>query len=410
MLQNLKEVFDEHFKKVKFDAKLGRALYQYQIQYINSNKEYLQFYGSNLLGVHVLRFKDSDVNRLFDEVLHVDFEDLKRDIRKLTTIDHTRRVSSDVLNLTLFYLTHRFFNETTMEPVQRERAAYDTCLIFFYRCFAALTSYFFKYPADPKIAQAAYANLSNKFLVKKLGSWHKVADYRAKDLSGKDSVNYRKILGFDDTDVVLAINDSQGRIRDMFKNYYNVFKSVHTDGEGISTTSGTYIDAEGEETIKENTKSIESYVAYMRNIIIDKYTFLKDELVSIVLKINANTSFRIVKNTVAWMCDNYGNPKYNKLIDEFMSLTIVQSMFMLQNNIDPKYHRDYPLILVTLKNLYLSTRTTDPEIDKIRELGLKIVYQANGKGISTALALSTRTSVILYLSLRSLIGQNANRL
>lgn len=409
-MQTLKEVFDEHFSKVKFDEKLGKALYQYQITYINSNKEYLQFYGSNLLGVHVLRFKDSDVNRLFDEVLKVDYDNLKVDIRKLTTIDHTYLVSADILNLTLFYVLHRYLIETSMDQVQRERAAYDTCLIFFYRTIAALTSYFFRYPADPKIAQAAYANLSNKFLIKRLGSWHKVVDYRAKDLSGKDGVNYRKLISFEDTGVVEAINDSQGRIRDMYKNYYGVFKSAHTNGEGISVTSGTYIDAEGEETVKEKTKSIESYVAYMRNIIIDKHTFLKDELVSIVLRINANTSFRIVKNTITWLCDNYGDPKQNKIIDEFLSLTVVQSMYMMQNNIDPKNHKNYPLVLVTLKNLYLSTRTTDPEIDRIRELGLKIVHEANGKGISNALALSTRTSVILYLSLRSLIGQNANRL
>ena len=405
----LKEVFDKHFSRVKFDARLAKHIYKYQIGYVNSNHEHLQFFGSNLLGVHVIRFKDSDVFRFFDEVLNVEKESLTADIRKLDTIDHSFKVSGDILNLTLMYVIHRFFIETSLDERVKDRAAYDTALIFFYRCIAAWTSNYFRYPADPKLAQMAYANLSNKFLIKKLGSWHKVMDYRAKDLSGHSGIHYKKLKAFVDYDVVIAINDSQGRIRDLAKNYYSVFKDVHAEGDSISSTSGTYFDAEGEETVKEKTKSVEAYVAYMRNIIIDKHTFLKDDQVSIVLKINANTSFRIVKNTLTWMSDNYNSSKYTKLIDEFLGLTIVKSMFMINNNIDPKHFRDYPLILITLKNLYLSTRTTDPEIDKIRELGLKIVHEANGKSISDALALSTRTSILLYISLRTLIGQNSNR-
>lgn len=409
-MKTLKEVFDKHFERVVFNDKLAKKLYQYQIAYVNANHEHLQFFGSGLLGVHVVRFKDSDVNRLFDEILNVDKDTLTRDVRQLDTINHTFKVAGDILNLTLMYILHRFFSSKDIEPNDKERAVYDVALIFFYRCIAALISYFFKYPADPKIAQMAYSNLSNKFLIKKLGSWHKVMDYRARELIDRKGLHRTALTAFTNDDAtVYAISDSQGRVRDLIKNYYAVFKDVHTEGESIGVTSGTYLDADGEETVKEKTKSVEAYVAYMRNSISDPHTFVKDELVGIVLKINVNTSFRIVRNSLLWMASNYGNQKYSKLIDEFMGLTIVQSMFMVQNNIDPKHIRDYPLILVTLKNLYLSTRTTDPEIDKVRELGLKIIHLANGKSISDALALSTRTSVILYLSLRALVGQNSNR-
>lgn len=408
-MSTLKVVFDEHFSHVKFDSKLAKAIYQFQIGYVNSNHEHIQFFGSNLLGVHVVRFKDSDVNRFYNEVLDVDFIDLSADIRKLDSINHEWKVTGDILNLTLMYVIHRFLSSDTMSGDARDRAAYDTALIFFYRCAAALISYFFKYPSDPKIAQMAYANLSNKFLIKKLGSWHKVMDYRAKDLTDKKAIHYKNLLTFKDDDVTIyAISDSQGRIRDLIKNYYAVFEAVRVSGETITSTSGTYMDADGEETIKEKTKSVEAYVAYMRNIVSDKRTFLKEDLINIVLNINANTSFRIVKNTIAWLSDNAGSAKHSKLVDEFVSLTVVQSMFMVQNNMDSKHLRDYPYILVTLKNLYLSTRTTDPEIERIRELGIKIIHEANGKGISDALAFATRTSIILYLTLRALVGQSSN--
>lgn len=409
-MNSLKEVFDEHFKNVKFDTKLSKLVYQYQISYINKNHEHLQFFGSNLLGAHVVRFKDSDVLRLFDEVFDVDKDSLTRDVRKIDAEFHTYKVGGDILNLTMMYVIHRFLTSDMLSIKLKERAAYDSALIFFYRCIAALISYYFRYPSDPKIAQQAYANLSNKFLIKKLGSWHKVMDYRALDLVNSKGIHYKDFLKFTDDDAVIyAISDSQNRIRDLVKNYYAEFIQVHTDGDSISITGGTYLDVDGEETIKEKTKSVEGYVSYMRNIIIDKQSFVNDELINIILKINANTSFRIVKNTLTWMSVNSNNGKYSKTIDEFMSLTVVQSMFMIQNNIDKRHMRDYPHILISLKNLYLSTRTTDPEIDKIRLLGLKVISEANGKGISEALALSTRTSIVLYLSLRMLVGQLSNR-
>lgn len=408
-MSTLKAVFDEHFTQVKFDSRLAKALYQYQLNYINSNHEHLQFFGSNLLGAHVVRFKDSDVNRLFNEVLDVDLIDLTADIRKLDTINHTWKVTGDITNLTLMYVIHRFLNAELLSQEARTRAAYDTALIFFYRCVAALISYFFKYPSDPKVAQMAYANLSNKFLIKKLGSWHKVMEYRAEDLTDVKGIHYRNLARFlEDELVIYAISDGQGRIRDLIKNYYAVFEAARVEGASIGSTSSTYLDADGEETIKEKTKSTEAYVTYMRNIVTDRHTFVKDNLISIVMNINANSSFRIVKGTLNWMSEHTGNPKLSKMIDEFVSLVVVQSMFMIQNNMQSKHLRDYPYILITLKNLYLSTRTTDPEIDRIRELGLKIVHEANGKHISDALAFATRTSLLLYISLRSLVGQNAN--
>lgn len=405
MSLTLKQVFDEHFAKTKFDGKFVKAIYQYQIGYVNRNPEHMEFFGSSLLGVHVVRFKDSDIAMLFDEVFDVDYHRLTSDIRKVPTIDHNFKVAGDVFNLTMMYVIHRCLTSPVLSDQQRHRAAYDSALIFFYRCIAAIQSYNFRYPADPRIAQAAYAKLSEKYLIKKLGTWHRVMDYRAEDLISKDSIHLKDLLKFtDDLATVYAISDSQGRIRDLYKNYYAVFAKVHTDGDSIAVTSGTWIDAEGEETIKEKTRSTEAYVNYMRNAIVDRHTFVRDELVGVIVKINSNTSFRMVKQTLMWMQEHYSEGKDHKLIDEFMSLVIVQSLYLIQNNMESKHMRDYPYILATLKNLHLSTRTTDPEVEKIRELGFDIVRKANGR-VSDSLTLATRTSVILYLTLRALVGQ-----
>lgn len=401
----LADVFDEYFKNVKFDNKLARGLYLYQIGYINRNREYLEFFGGNLLGVQVVRFKDSDVLKLYEEVLDIDYLQLSKDISKVTTINHDYKVSSDVLNLTCMYLIHKFLTSKVINDKDKQRAAYDCALIFFYRCTAALLSYYFRYPSDPKIAQLAYANLSNKYLIKKLGSWHKVMDYRANDLINKESIHYKKLLTFnDDAATVYAINDAQGRIRDLIKNYYAEFAKVHVDGKSISTTSSTFLDAEGEETIKEKTKSVESYISYIRNTLIDKNSFINDELLSVINRINTNTSYRMIKSTLSWMVEEY-NSKNHTLIDDFVTSTIIYSFFLLNDNENITNLRDYPKILTTLKNLYLSTRSTDEDLIKIRELGEKVVTLSNKSKLSNSLVYSTRTSLILYITLRALVGK-----
>ena len=402
----LAEVFDRHFEGVKFDGKLAAAVYKFQIGYINANRDHLQFFGGNLLGVQVIRFKDSDVLRFIEQIFNVDYVTLVQDIRQVTTIEHEFKVSGDIFNLTTMYIIHRFLTNGTLPKTVRETAAYNVSLIFFYRCIAALMSYYFRYPADEKIAQKAYANLSNKFLIKKLGSWVKVMEYRAKDMIDEEGLHRKTLEMFnDDSKVVYVLSDSQGRIRDLVKNYYGEFIKVHENGEGIGVSSSLIIDVDGEENFKEKTKSVDAYVTYARQLITDRRGFIRDDLINVVSKINTNSSFRMIKHTIGWMFEAYSKPKEHKLIDEFMGLVIVQAMYMIENNIDRTRRKDYAYVLSQLKNLFLSTRSLDPELERLRDMGEDIVLQANGKNLSDGLKYATRTSIILYIALRVLSGK-----
>lgn len=401
----LLEVFDNHFNHVKFDAKLAKSIYSYHVNYMNSNREYLEFFGSNLLGVHVIRFKDSDVSKLFD-ILDIDYFELTTAIKKVKAIDQDRKVSSDTLNITCMYLMHRFMSSPLLSETARYRACYDVAVIFYMRCLAAILSAWVRYPADPKTAQAAYANLSYKFLIKRLGSWHKVIDYRAKDLSSKSGIHHKTLLELkDDYAVVYAINDSAGRIQDIVKGYYRELVKVNDTGSKIGTTSSTMIDVEGEEVTKEKVGSVETYISYLSSIITDEHSFIKEELISVILKINVNSSTRMVRSVLRWMSHEYNNTKYNKLIDEFISKLIIHTFHVLNDNTKVPNLRDYPTLLVNLKNFYLSTRSTDSDLVRIRELGSNIITSSQDTNISDALILSSRTAIMLYIILRMLIGK-----
>ena len=77
----------------------------------------------------------------------------------------------------------------------------------------------------------------------------------------------------------------------------------------------------------------------------------------------------------------------------------------MEYNVEPNKRRDLSYVLTQLKNLFLSTRSVDPDLATVRELGEKILGLANGK-MSSSLMMATRTAVIMYICLRALVGKN----
>jgi hypothetical protein len=192
----------------------------------------------------------------------------------------------------------------------------------------------------------------------------------------------------------------------MYKNYTAVFHQTREEGERFGSSASTQIDLEGVEKVKEKIKSVEMYTNYLRSIVVDKESFVRRDLISVVLEINGNASQRIVTHTLGWISDNYNHAKHHSLIDEWMTLVIVHSFHLLKETSADSI-KDYAGMLLTLKNLYLSTRSTDKDLMRIRDVGEKIVKEANGK-INSSLSMATRTSVILYLTLRAVSGKTSS--
>jgi len=401
------EVLDTFFKSIPITKALAKKVYQFQIGYINTSRDYVEFFGSNLLGVHVIRFREVDVLRFFNEVLEIEYDDLEAQIRETDIINHTFKISGDIFNLTLIYLVHRFLSEKTLDERDKHWGAYNTGLVFFYRAMAAMLSAWFTYPADPKIAQAAYANLSYKFLIKKLGSWHKVMDYRSSELISKSGVQYQKLFKMNnDLDLVDVINDGANSIKDMLKNYYAEFAKVHAQGDKIGVTKITGFDLEGEEVVRDNIRNIDRSIAQGKKYLSDPTAFVRDDLIRVISDINRNTSPRLLKETLVWI-SGHANAKEYKLIDEAVTKIIIYSFFLINTRIESSHLNDVGYILVQLKNLYLSSRSTDDDLIKIRDLTDRIINKAH-QDLSSPLLLATRTATILYITFRVLVGQRSS--
>ena len=113
-MATLKSVFDKHFEHLTYDATLAKRIYNFQLDYLNSSKEYLEFYSGNMLGVHRVRFKPSDFDKFMYEVLEVDAEQLDKDLDHVPSVMKINSVTSDILNLSVVYLMHMFMNSNKL--------------------------------------------------------------------------------------------------------------------------------------------------------------------------------------------------------------------------------------------------------------------------------------------------------
>ena len=400
-MATLKSVFDKHFEHLTYDAMLAKRIYNFQLDYLNSNKEHLEFYSGNMLGVHRVRFKPSDFDKFMYEVLEVDAEQLDKDLDHVPSVMKINSVTSDILNLSVVYLMHMFMNSNKLNEKERRRACYDIASIFILRSFAALISDYFRYPAEERIVKIAYGNLSGNNLIKKLGTWFKVVDYRANSIIDKQGIHYKTIKYLLEDKVHYVISDSKDRVKDIIKNYYKEIVRVRDSGDTMGTISNLAMNAEGEMGVVDKINRTENTIVSIKTLISNN-NLVNENILYLVASVNTNTTAKAIREVIAWVSNNYVTQNSSS-IDVFIEESVKYTHYLLKHKVKNSSSKDFSRILIELKNLYLSTRNEDSDLIKLRELAGDIVTKARTKRYSNSLFLSTRTSVLLYMAVLTLI-------
>jgi hypothetical protein len=191
----------------------------------------------------------------------------------------------------------------------------------------------------------------------------------------------------------------------MLKNIYSEFKKIHDRGDRISTTSGTVIDTDGVEAFKDKSHGLENYTRYILNVMSDKNSFIKKELVEVVLKLMFTTQEKNFIKSLEWLNININN-KHNTEVEDFVKLVMVHSYdYLNTESTTLSDTKDLPGFLSRIRGVYLSSRSTDPTLMKMRDIGEEIVKKATGTTNENAMS-SIRTSIYLYIVLRAFTKQH----
>jgi len=415
MSESIKSIFDDECKALKIDARFARTVHLYHVSFVNKNREHIEFFGGHLLGVQTVRFYASDRSRWFEEVLQAEEGPLGGRLAQLkvydergkevgTRIDFDKRiVSSDTMNLSVVWLLHAIFHSKFISEKVKEEAMVDVLLALQYKFLTSLLFQYFRYPADPAVAEATYASLSGRFLIKQLKNWSEFFRYRAEEIikpAKEGGIHYETIRKFDnDDDIQDMLNDVQGRIRDVMKNIYEVFMQVHRQGTRIYSTSAV-VEHDGAEILRDKTKNLSAYGTYIRSVISDRNSFIREELVDVVGSAMQTMPESLFRKTLEYMSDNY-NHRQSKDIEEVLDKVLVHAFAYLADNRElVSKNTNLAELLSRLRGVYTSSRSTDPELFHLRETAERVVERATANRNDHVIA-SVRTGILLYIVLRA---------
>lgn len=403
MADAIRAGFEKDCAHLKIDEELVKRIRLYKTGFINKNADYAEFFGGHLIGVKVVRFTDADEDRWFDEILRIDQSVVSQTHHRNPVLNGENglfKVAGNPLNLASAWLLHKFHSNSKMSAALRQEAMIDLLIIMQATFLTSRLYRHFKYPADPEVAEAAYLALSNKFLIKTEGSWLGVLTARAKDVIAANSIHYNAISRMDeDRGVVYLINDTQGRIREMLKNIYDVFLKTHQSGIRVSSTSAV-AEFDGVESIRDQIGGVEVYKRYLRSIVADKNSFIRSELVKVTLNLADTAKEKNLLAVLSYISENHLRSATDE-IDDLLNETMIHSFrYLSANSSGLRSTVDLPAILTRLKGVYTSSRSTDPDLLALRKRCESVVK----KSIQTttpAVISATRTAVLLYLVARA---------
>lgn len=397
--KNVKGVFEEIARDIEFDKALADKLHRYKQNFIHRNKEHASFFGGNLLGVNIIRFTPADKNNWFDNILLADEEILREKIHKLSSINPEWNVSSNVMNLSCAYVAHKLFHSALPAAIKRQ-AMFDVFMILQFKFITSIHTRFFSYLADKQVAEATYAALNMKFILKEKGSWLGLLTHRCIEILSRTSPHYNVISSMDsDKQVVDMLNAIHGAIKDYIKNIREVMERVRLTGGKVSSVSSV-MGVNGEEILKDRTRGPIVYTNYLKSILADKNSFVREELVNIITSIIPSSSYNHLRNALEHISANYFKSEHKK-IEEIANLTLSHAFaYLADNRQSVRTNIDLANMLMRLKGAYTSSRSTDPDLLRLRSLVEEVIRPAVNSKTEAVLA-SNRTAVLLYIVLRS---------
>jgi hypothetical protein len=402
----IKKVMDEEFSHLPIDNKLLQRILKYERDFINKNEDHITFFGGHLMGVQVVRFDPRDRAYWFDDVLEINEQSLQEKLYALISedpsdkgaplIDPEFNVRSDVMNITCGYLVHRFMTANNLPHDKKEQGAEAVIRIMLYKFLTSLLWNYFKYPANPQVAEATYNSLSLKFGLKKNGNWKKYLDERAHLTLHGDSIHHKTLFNMQDDEAFLYfIGDTQGRIRGTVKSIYAIFDRMNKAGVRIASTSSV-MEYDGELILKDKSRTYQAEIRYISDIISDRGSFVKPELLNIILKSMPTAPPDMFTKTLNWMSDNAGYGR-DDIVNQLIQKTVIYSFNYLSRN--PKLikgRRDISGVLISLRGSFTASRSSDEDLMELRDMAEKIAGYATGSRNDTVLK-AIRTAVLLYI-------------
>lgn len=401
MKETVFTVLERHLPSDNINRVLLDKLKRFRHMWGSKDVTYIEFLSSGLIGMHPIRFSDQDDDILFRDILNIDKEEIQKEFYKTPGIVKAYKVSSNATNIVLVCLLSLVWKTSLPEDIKID-AMKDIYHIFAYKQIGSMYSHWFKYETPLPIAKAVFESLTDKYLIKKLGTWENLFNHQAKVLlPPKGSVTKKLISGTTD-DIVKVINDFQNRIRDILKNIYIKLIEVKEGNNNLIKTTNQHNllsdDDGGTNGLKEMTDNPNKYIVYLKSIINQATDFINKDYIYLVSKFNKNIDNKKLEEVLFYISQNILD--LDK--EDFISPIIESSLVYLKSKKIHNYKTQLLDCLKLLTGYFKASKVPDVNLRNAKQKLYKITEEAlniNTKWVITPIVLS----ICLYLFIRSIV-------
>ena len=395
----IKTLLDRLGERTRIDRRKAQLIQNTRIQFMNRNDDHVNFFTGNLLGVYPIRYKTSDKELWLNDVAEMDANDIHEGLDKIKDFDTDWIRASDPVNLSSIWLLNKFYH-SSLSNRDKEEVMKNIVLMLQYKLLSSILSRFFKYPADKAAAIATYEALSRKFELKVYESWQGLLEHRTKMILDPRGIHFPTFTRLnDDRSLILMIYDIQERLKKIVKNLYVIFLKVKEQNLRIRSTS-QMVEIDGKIELKDITRTHTDYLRYLEDIISDKYTFIREELIEVICEIITTLPPQILKNVLLYVSERY-DQRNDRFVKPLVNETLLHAFIYLNENqgimTNPK---DIAGLIIRLKNVYMASRMSDPQLLKMKDLADNIVKRSAQSRNPTTLS-AARTGLQTYLVLRA---------
>lgn len=399
--RNIKNIFEEHCSHIKFDRKLLDKLQRYERDFVHKTEDHIKFFGGNLMGHEVVRFTPSDRSRWFDEILEADEGGLRIEIHALPDVEAHRHVSSDVMNISTFWMVHKFLEAPRLSQSEREQGALLCMLILNYKYITSILAHWFKYKADPVVAQATYDALTKRFKLKVVGTWGALLEDRSQDIIRRGGLHERTLRYFDnDRAIVEMVNNTQGMIKSTLKYIRDVFSRVQGDERALVKTITGTIDLDGDVKVRDRQKNTSKYIEYIETTIPDRNSFIVPELVTVISSVITTAPKNQIEDMLDYCTENF-SVKADKDLTRLPAIIMEHAFdYLTKNPGVMSSGRDITGLLSKMRSVYQASKANDPLILEARKIGESVAAKAT-RSKNRILLSALRNALMLYILLRA---------
>lgn len=242
-----------------------------------------------------------------------------------------------------------------LKKAKREQEAKIVLLYMAMRMYSTLYKRRFLYEPKREVIDYVVANLSNKFDIKRLGSFYKAM---SKLIESSDTKYSDDLMSNNDGEFLNYITSLRTRIKGFVGNFFNEFKNALDTGAYLNTDT-MQMPSSDEEFIPERSSDSQVIISKAKEYSIAFVSNRVDEVLVLRCAKQADVSYKEILNVLE-------NTQKDKVPVMYNIVAALLSLYMSEHR-DPDLKKIKSKYWVTFAmSQFIKTNTTNPSINEIK--------------------------------------------